>query len=142
MKELSGCATRAAALVVIALSSYPVVSARAVGFQSSSRLRPGAKAPVLPVLPASGSSLPIYGFDIRTYGAIGDGTTDCTTAFQSAFDSCVAAGRCRLPCSVVAIACLILPVLRCCALPPIGNVLLSLHLQVEALSSYLLVSSW
>jgi hypothetical protein len=35
---------------------------------------------------------PIYAFDIRTFGAVGDGVADDTAAVQAAFDAAVAAG--------------------------------------------------
>ncbi len=35
-------------------------------------------------------------FDIRTYGAVGDGTTDCTQAFARAVEACRAAGGGRV----------------------------------------------
>jgi hypothetical protein len=52
-------------------------------------------ARVSPVLPTAGSTPqppPFGAFDIRDYGAIGNGVADCTAAIQAALDAAVGAG--------------------------------------------------
>ena len=60
--------------------------------QPPASLAAARRAPSLPP-PASSALPPPFGaFDIRTYGAVGDGVADCTAALQAALDAAVAAG--------------------------------------------------
>ena len=51
-----------------------------------------AAARLAPTLPPSAAALPPpFAFDIRAFGALGDGVTDCTAALQAAFDAAIGA---------------------------------------------------
>jgi polygalacturonase len=79
---IAGCATRPAA-------PHGVAPSAAVGADGWERV-PQILARIVP------PSFPDRDFAVTSYGAVGDGATDCTAAFRAAVQACAAAGGGRV----------------------------------------------